>query len=113
MTEDEAFAAEESFWTEGADHYAAALDPSCLMVFGEVGTLDRDAILAAMATAPRWRKVSMSDRRMTRPDERLCLIAYRAEAEREDGTSLAAWCSSAYRRTPLGWRLFQHQQTPA
>ena len=33
MTDDEAWRAEERFWTGGQDHYSEALDPECVMAF--------------------------------------------------------------------------------
>ena len=33
MADEEAWRAEERFWTGGEDHYRGALDPECVMAF--------------------------------------------------------------------------------
>jgi hypothetical protein len=40
------------------------------------------------------------------------MLAYMAEATREDADPYGAYCTSTYRRESDRWRLIQHQQTP-
>ena len=59
-----------------------------------------------------WRGFALSDVRVV-VDGDVALIAYRAEAEREPGTSYTATMTSVYVRRAGGWRLLLHQQSPA
>lgn len=103
---------ERRFWLEGPEHYARALDPGCVMVF-PFGVLQGAAIAASLDGAPRWTSVDMAERTLARPTDDLVVLAYRARGERAGAEPYAAWCSSTYRRDGAGWRLVQHQQTPA
>ena len=111
MTEDEAFDLERRLWLGGPDLYDDMLDQGCLMAFAGVGILDRTRILQTLRDMPRWSDVTMRERHFTRPDERLSVLGYKAEARRAGEAPYTALCLSTYRRTPGGWRLLQHQQT--
>lgn len=113
MRHDDAWAMEERMWTGGADELAAALDPTCLMVFpAPAGILTAKAAVAALDSAPRWRSIVMSERQIGRPADDLIVLAYRAIGARDDAPLYRARCSSTYRRADGDWRLVQHQQTP-
>jgi len=103
---------ERRFWLEGPQHYRAAMDPACVMVFPS-GVLRAEAILDSLMGAPRWESVAMVERALARPADELAVLAYRAMAVREGAEPHTAWCSSTYRRDGPRWRLVQHQQTPA
>ncbi|WP_179209233.1 MULTISPECIES: DUF4440 domain-containing protein [Haematobacter] len=101
---------EESLWIGGRLAYMNHMAPGCLMAFPESGLVQNDAILEAVDSAPRWRSVNMTGRRLTESDS-VVVLGYVASAER-GGSSYRAICTSVYRRDPEGWRLVQHQQTP-
>lgn len=114
MEDPEAWAMERAFWIGGAAHYRTALDPACVMVFpAPTGRLDGPQITESLNAAPRWSTIDMADRHVARPAPDLLVLAYAATGLREDSAPYRALCSSTYRRTPDGWRLVQHQQTPA
>lgn len=114
MDDQRVWSFEESLWTGEANRYRDLIDQECLMVVpAEPFVLaGRDAI-EAVAHTPRWDRVTLSDRKIARPQEGLIVLAYAARAEKRDGGTYAAHCTSTYRR--LGheeWRVVQHQQTP-
>lgn len=106
---------ERGFWTGPPERAAALLDPGCLMAFpAPAGLLaGAKAIAPTLAGAPRWDAVAMADRRLAAPDPALAVLAYRAEARRGDAPPWRVLCTSTWRRGAAGWRLVQHQQTPA
>lgn len=115
MDADEAWAREAAFWTGDAAAARAALEPDCVMAFpAPAGIIaGAGAILAALEAAPRWEAVDMDGRILAVPDPALRVLAYRAEARRTGGDPYRAFCTSVWRRGAAGWRLVQHQQTPA
>jgi hypothetical protein len=108
------WAFEESLWTASAEHYQESIDETCLMVVpAPPYVLGGQQAIDAVKHTPRWSKVILSDRKVTRPQEGLIVIAYKAEAEKEGAAPYTAHCTSVYRR--LGhddWKVIQHQQTP-
>jgi hypothetical protein len=104
---------EERFWTEGSDYYEAHTAGGCVMVFPEpVGRLDRDAVITAIRTGPRWDRVVLTDTFSASIDQRVSLFTYRAAAQRDDGVEYAALASSMYVYEESAWLLVFHQQTP-
>ena len=73
--------------------------------------LQGEAIFEAVDRAPgRWAAVEMTDRTSVEGED--CIVlAYRARARREDGSTHEALCSSTWVRQGQGWRIIQHQQT--
>lgn len=114
MTDDEAWRAEERFWTGGEDHYREALDPACVMAFPPpAGIIAGPFIAQSLAGAPRWASVEIAERQVARPAADLLVLAYKARGVREGEAPHVAYCTSTYRRDSERWRLVQHQQTPA
>ena len=113
MDDDRVWAFEESLWTADSEHYREAIDDACLMVlptppFVQAGG---QAIQAVIDT-PRWSEVTLSEKHVSRPEEGLIVVAYRAHAKRGD-EGYEAHCTSTYRRlSHEQWRVVQHQQTP-
>jgi hypothetical protein len=104
---------EERFWTEGPEHYEAHTARGCVMVFPEpVGRLDRDEIIAAIRTGPRWDRVLLTDTFSAPIDQRVSLFTYRVDAHRDDGIEYSALASSIYVYEESAWLLVFHQQTP-
>ncbi len=113
-TDDEAWRAEERFWFGGAEHFREALDPACVMAFpAPVGIMQGAGIAESLADAPRWSSLDMTDRHVARPAPDLLVLAYKARGIRDGAVPYLAYCTSTYRRDGGGWRLVQHQQTPA
>ncbi len=105
---------EESLWTGSAEHYSELIDGECLMVLPEPPfVMSGQQAIDAVSDTPRWLKVVLSNQQIARPQEGLIVVAYHAEAQKDDGKSYRAHCTSTYRRLePEVWRVIQHQQTP-
>lgn len=113
MTSDEAGALwrlEERFWTGGADVYATAMHPECVMAFAPIGILRGARIVETLDGAPRWTTLDIHAPQLARPAPDVAVLAYEARARRED-VIYRALCTSTYLRTARGWALVQHQQT--
>jgi hypothetical protein len=113
MNEEWIWSLEERFWIAGESHYRSALDPECIMGFpAPVGIMKGNAILQSLAQAPRWSSVEISERHIVRPTSDLIALGYRARGNRTGAEPYEALCTSSYRATAGGWKLFQHHQTP-
>jgi len=114
MDDERIWSSEESLWSGGAERYRALVDEECLMVLPKLPFVMRgEQAIAALSNTPRWSRVVLSERAVSRPQEGLIVIAYKAHAESEGKPPYEAHCTSTYRR--LGheeWRVVQHQQTP-
>lgn len=113
---------ERQFWTGDASFHAANLAPEAWMLLpAPAGLMSRTESLQALEQAPRWSEVAFSETKTLAPGDGAALLVYAVEASRDahsdalesrDVQPYRAWCSSAYLRTPSGWRLLLHQQTP-
>jgi hypothetical protein len=113
MNEDAIWSLEQQFWIAGESHYRSALDPECIMGFpAPVGIMMGKAIRESLAQTPRWSSVELSQRHLVRPTSDLIALGYRARGNRSGAEPYEAFCTSSYRATTGGWKLFQHQQTP-
>ena len=116
MQDDRLWGFEQSLWLEGRENYREKVDPEVVMVLPQppYALIGEDAIAAVIAT-PVWDRAELTDRRVSRPQEGLIVVAYRVRAEKDGGgAGYEAWCSSVYRRLEHEvWRVVQHQQTPA
>ncbi len=114
MVEDAVWELEEGFWVGPGAAAPEMLDAECLMAFPPPAGLlaGSGPIKAALAKAPRWSKVTMTDRSFATPAQSLAVLAYRAEARRGEDPPWRAFCTSTWRLAEAGWRLVQHQQTP-
>lgn len=108
------WAIEESLWTGDAERYRASIDNECLMVVpAPPFVMSGQQAIEAVSSTPRWSQVTLSERRVAFPQDGLIVVAYKAEASRDEGETYQAHCTSTYRR--LGhddWHVVQHQQTP-
>ena len=113
MDDDRVWSFEKSLWTCDADHYRELVDQECLMVLPQPPfVLGGTQAIEAVASTPRWAEIEILDKRISRPQEGLIVIAYQAKAKR-DGETYEAHCTSTYRRLEHEvWRVVQHQQTP-
>ncbi|MEX6506096.1 hypothetical protein [Jiella sp. M17.18] len=114
VDEEAIWSLERALWTEGASCFRATLAPGCVMAFAEpVGLLQgRDAIIATLEGAPRWRAVTMTDTLTANVGDTTIVLAYRACGMRPGSPDYRALCTSTYIRGDGGLLLLQHQQTP-
>ena len=114
MDDQRVWSFEESLWTGDAEHYARCIDDECLMVLPKPPfVLSGADAIAAVSDTPRWTHVELTDRRVSRPQEGLIVVAYHAHASLDGGDDYDAHCTSTYRRLAHEeWRVVQHQQTP-
>jgi hypothetical protein len=113
ISDDQIWRAEEQFWTGDEIRWRTMLDPQCVMGFpAPAGIMSGAAIVTSLAEAPRWSSVDMNERHIARPEPDLVVIGYRARGRRADAEPYTAYCTSSYRATTSGWKLFQHHQTP-
>lgn len=105
---------EESLWVGDAEHYRELIDEECLMVVPQPPyVMGGQQAVDAVSSTPRWSKVVFSGQQVSRPQEGLIVIAYKADASKEDGESYQAHCTTVMRRLEHEvWRVIQHQQTP-
>lgn len=104
---------ERELWLGGGDVYRKNVAEDCVMALpAEPFLYHHAAATKAVEKTPRWDEVEFADTRVTRPEEGLIVIGYRARAKGSDKT-YHALCTSTLRR--LGhddWVVIQHQQTP-
>ena len=114
MDDGRIWGSEESLWLADAEHYRATIDDECLMVLpAPPFVMTGSQAVEAVASTPRWASADLSERRVSRPQEGLIVIAYKVRAEREGITPYEAHCTTTYRRlSHEEWRVVQHQQTP-
>ena len=113
MDDQRIWRSEESLWTADPAHYRESIDNECLMVVpAKPFIMSGEQSIEAVSATPRWSRVELSDRQVSRPQEGLIVIAYKARAEREGTPPYEAYCTSTYRRLEHErWRVIQHQQT--
>jgi hypothetical protein len=113
MDDERVWAFEESLWTGDALNYQEKIDEVCLMVLpAPPFVMGGSEAVEAVTHTPRWSSANLTERRVSRPQEGLIVVAYHARAER-DGETYQAHCTSTYRRlSHEEWRVVQHQQTP-
>jgi hypothetical protein len=105
---------EESLWIGDAEHYHELIDDECVMVVPSPPfVMSGEQAIEAVSNTPRWSKVTFSQQQVKRPQEGLIVIAYKAEASKDDGESYTAHCTTTMRKLEHDkWRVVQHQQTP-
>lgn len=115
MDDERIWGSEEGLWTGDAKRYQETIDAECLMVLPDrpfimTGEQAKDAV----SETPRWTKIELSERHVSRPQEGLIVIAYKAIAERDGTQPYKAFCSTVYRMIEHGtWKVVQHQQLPS
>lgn len=94
-----------AFFREALDDRVLFLLPLGLVVD------DRDEVLDSMGGEP-WRSWRLEGEQVVPLGPDAAVVAYTAHAQRGDDPEYHALVNSTYRRTPAGWRLALHQQTP-
>lgn len=112
MDDDRIWSFERKLWTADADFYREKIsDDAQFVVPSEPFAMSGKQAAAAMSGTPRWDQVHFTDKQVSRPQEGMIVIAYKAEASRSD-ECYKAWCTSTYRRlSHEDWEVVQHQQT--
>lgn len=114
MEDDRLWGFEQSLWIEGPDNYREKVSDEVLMVLPRPPyVFTGEQAIEAVAATPVWDRVELTDRQVSRPQEGLIVIAYRARAEKDGHSGYEAHCTSVIRRLEHEvWRVVQHQQTP-
>lgn len=102
---------EESLWRASEDRYHERVDSDCIMALShEPHIFVGDDAVKAVSGTPEWDEVSFSDQSVSRPEEGLIVVGYRADA-RKGETRFTAACTSVYRRRAHeDWTVVQHAQ---
>ncbi|WP_048649068.1 nuclear transport factor 2 family protein [Nitratireductor soli] len=103
---------EQRLWTDGVAAFAELMAKDCVMVFGPMGIMRRGDVVESLRQAPRWSTASMSSRFEKTYGQATVVLAYHARAQKEDGDTYEAVCTSTYIDEDGHWRMAQHQQTP-
>lgn len=113
MDDDRIWQFEETLWLGDAETYRRLIDDECVMVLpAEPFVYTAGAAIEAVAATPRWSTVDFTARKVQRPEEGLIVIAYCAEASRDD-ERYRAWCTTTMRRRGHeDWLVVQHSQLP-
>ena len=103
---------ETDLWVGDGDVYRQRVSEDCQMVVpAQPFLLSGTEAIEAVEHTPRWSSVDLSDLRISRPEEGLIVLSYKADATRGE-ERYRAYCSSTYRRVAHeDWRVVQHQQT--
>ena len=117
-TLDEIVAIERTLWENNAEVYHDRYRPDAVLIFPDIGRIDRDTAVAAIrqenAENHAWAEVQFDDAdgRWLVSDV-AALISYRASARWNYESTASQWlCASVYIRTDGTWRVGFHQQTP-
>ena len=105
---------ERQLWTGSVEDFARAIDETSLMVIpAPPFVLAGDEIVQALAKGTRFSKLGIAHGRITRPQEGLILVAYKAAADGHGEPQYLALCTTSWRRIAHDdWLIVQHQQTP-
>lgn len=105
---------EERLWLGDAETYRTLIDDECVMALpAEPYVFTAGAAIEAVASTPRWAAVQFSERKVQRPEEGLIVIAYQANASRDDETYRAFCTTTIRRRGHEDWLVVQHSQLPS
>ncbi|MET1757077.1 DUF4440 domain-containing protein [Novosphingobium sp. RD2P27] len=104
---------ERELWVGGDALYHERVSSNCLMALPSDPYLFAGGDAAeAVEHTPRWDGVEFRDKQVSRPQEGLIVIAYRAEAHGDGGTYHAVCTTTLRRLSHEEWDVVQHQQTP-
>lgn len=110
--EDDLWALEERFWTEGADSARHMTAKDAVFVFPfPTGIIQGDSICRESSVAQRWRSVVFTERYFKQVKD-VAILAYHVSAERGDIPIYEALCTSSYLKDDGKWLRISHQQTP-
>jgi len=105
---------ERDLWVGNGDIYRNALSEDYLLVVPrEPFVVSGEEAKSLLEQTPKWDDVRFSDMHISRPEEGLIVIAYRADAHRDPQTYTAYCTTTMRRRGHEDWEILQHQQTVA
>jgi hypothetical protein len=116
---DDLIAIERTLWENDFGIYEEKYLAGAVLIFPEVGRIDRDTAVAAIrqenAEGRKWAEVRFDDLdgRWLATDS-VALISYTATARwNYESSASQTLCASVYVREGGAWRVAFHQQTPA
>lgn len=113
MDDERIWSFEESLWIGDAENYRRLIDEECVMALpAQPYVFTADAAIKAVQDTPRWTEVRFSEQKVQRPEEGLIVIAYKADARRDDEEYQAYCTTSMRRRGHEDWLVVQHSQLP-
>ena len=114
MDDDRLWGFEQSLWLEGEDNYREKVDPEVQMVLPMPPYVHSgEEAIKAVSSTPVWDRADLTERRVSRPQEGLIVVAYHVHAEKEGAAGYQAHCTSVIRKLEHEvWRVVQHQQLP-
>jgi hypothetical protein len=111
MAEHEVWDCERRFWLDCGNFYKEHVAPDAVLVLPVLGIVGRTAGLAWARKAPRWTRLTFSNRIFSCAAE-TAVLAYEAHAEAaKPAHTYHACCSSTYIRMRQSWMLIAHQQS--
>jgi Domain of unknown function (DUF4440) len=115
---EELVAIEWSLWQNDPDGYYQRYSPTALLVFPQVGRIDRDAAVAAIrrenADGRSWAEVTIDDVDGRWISDDVALMTYHVRARwNYESVASTYLCSTVYVKSEGIWRVALHQQTPA
>lgn len=110
--EDDLWALEERFWTEGADSMRNMTAKGAVFILPyPAGILQGDSLWRESRVAQRWRSIVLTERYF-KQEKDVAVLAYHVSAERADIPIYEALCTSSYLQDDGKWLRIAHQQTP-
>ncbi len=105
---------ERAFWRAAGDRdrYASGLTDDAVHVLPGLGVADRGSVLDGVGAASPWDAFALEQPELLRVGDGAAALVYTARATRDGVGTYVAAVTSVYRRTPDGWKLVVHQQTP-
>lgn len=110
--EDDLWALEERFWTEGAESARNMSAKGAVFVFPyPAGIVRGDSLWQEGSVAHLWRSVVLTERHFNQ-EEGVAVLAYHVSAERSGEPIYEALCTSSYIKDDGKWLRIVHQETP-
>jgi len=108
---------ERTLWTNDPDLYEAAYDEDAILIFSEVGRINRSLAVAAIRdenkNGKHWAEVRFDDVAASQLAPDVVLLVYRAIARwNHETTASSAHCTTIYVKKGALWKIVSHQQTP-
>ena len=108
---------ERTLWTNDPDVYEAAYDKDAILIFAEVGKINRNRAVTAIREENKngrhWAEVRFEDVATSQLAPDVVLLVYRAIARwNHERTATSAHCTTIYVKKGGLWKIVFHQQTP-
>lgn len=97
----------------GSDFYGRIMTEDAVMVLANGQVMDRDTVVAALASAPTWQRYEIRDPRVVGVGPDAAALVYQATAHRDaEQPPFTGLMCSVYVSSTHGRRLALYQQTP-